>query len=68
MSWDAVDPNGSYVGYMVRFGVDPNELNIHYQTINDTSVIIPIMSMHTDQTLSTPLTYYFRVDTYNNSG
>ena len=69
VSWNPVDKaDGGYVGYIVRFGVDPNDLNIHYQTINNTSVTIPILSTYTDQTMSTPVEYYFRIDTYNNSG
>ena len=68
VSWNPVDPADSYVGYIVRFGTDPNDLNLCYQTINNSSVIIPILSTYTDLTKSKPLTYYFRVDTYNDSG
>ena len=68
VSWDPVDQTKGYVGYVIRYGVDPNDLNLHSQIINGSSIIIPILSTHTDLSKSTPLTYYFRIDTYNDSG
>ena len=65
VSWNPVN---TAEGYIIRFGVHPDELNLHHQVIGRTSEIINILSTYTDTTLTTPVEYYFRIDTYNDSG
>lgn len=57
LSWNAVD---GAEGYIVRFGYDPEVLNLSYQVIGDTKATLRMLSMGVD--------YWFTVDSYNSSG
>ena len=47
-------------GYIIRYGTHKDQMNIHHQAIGTTSARINALTANQD--------YYFRVDTYNDSG
>ena len=47
-------------GYMIRFGINPQELHTHWQVIGDCEAKIG--------SLTRGVTYYVTVDAYNESG
>ncbi len=47
-------------GYMIRWGIHPDELNTHWQVIGDTEATV--------HCLTKGVTYYVTVDAYNESG
>ena len=57
VSWDEC-PNAE--GYMIRFGINPDELNQHYMIQGQTSIMLRCLNKGVD--------YYVRVDAYNESG
>jgi hypothetical protein len=57
VSWDE-SPNAE--GYMIRFGINPDELNQHYMIQSQTSIMLRCLNKGVD--------YYVRVDAYNESG
>lgn len=57
LSWNAVD---GAEGYIVRFGYDPEVLNLSHQVIDSTKAELRMLSMGVD--------YWFTVDSYNSSG
>jgi len=57
ISWDAL-PDAE--GYVIRFGVNPDELHLHWQVIGETSAKI--------RCLTRGIKYHVTVDAYNDSG
>ena len=57
VTWDAVD---GAQGYMIRWGIHPDELNTHWQVIGDTQATV--------YCLTKDIPYYVTVDAYNESG
>ena len=57
VTWDESE---NAEGYIVRFGINPDELNIHYKTQDQTSIILKCLNRGVD--------YYVTVDAYNESG
>ena len=57
VTWTAVD---GAEGYIVRFGVNPDELHTHWQVIGGTEAVI--------RCLTKGVRYYVTVDAYNDSG
>lgn len=55
--WDMI-PDAQ--GYFIRFGVNPNELNTHYQVIGGNEAVIGC--------LNNGVNYYVTVDAYNEGG
>lgn len=57
LSWDAVD---DAMGYVIRWGLAPDQMNLSYQIYNQTS--------HTIRALNTFSQYYFSVEAFNENG
>ena len=57
VSWDAVE---NAEGYFIRFGINPEELNLHYSIQGQTSKKLMCLNNGVD--------YYVTVDAYNESG
>ena len=57
VSWDE---SQNAEGYMIRFGINPDELNQHYMIQGQTSIMLRCLNKGVD--------YYVRVDAYNESG
>lgn len=57
VSWNAVS---GAEGYIIRYGTHEDQLNIHHQAIGTTSARINALTANKK--------YYFRIDTYNDSG
>ena len=47
-------------GYIVRFGINPDELNLHYNIHGQTNITLKCLNKGVD--------YYVTVDAYNESG
>lgn len=57
VTWDPVE---GAQGYMIRWGIHPDELNTHWQVIGNTEATV--------HCLTKGVTYYVTVDAYNESG
>ena len=57
ISWNSVS---GAEGYIVRYGIRPDMLNIHYQVTGKNSVTLRNLNVNPD--------YHFRVDAYNENG
>ncbi len=57
VSWGKVE---NAEGYMIRFGINPDELNIHYNIKEEASITLKCLNRGVD--------YYLTVDAYNENG
>ncbi len=59
IKWTKVD---NADGYIIRYGIGPNQLYNHYQILDNTKQSLTL------QTLNAEANYYFAIDAYNKSG